>query len=312
MKTLKRLFLITAIIGSSLSLIAQESLFKDYLIAYNKAVETKNVDYIKQFKNDLTIGQREYLDLKMDYYRAKKNKEDDPCSSVSYKSLQEYTDYEALLYAEQNDPAFFSECELWGALRFNTARTKEQKLKAVEILKKLAEQGSARIQYNIALEYGWYRTNKKMRLEKDPDQYFKYMKMAAKQGYSDADYRMSDGYDHIKDYKNAVIWLKKAIANGTDERYLGKYRWELGEYYEKGLGVEKDINKALDFYKLAANSSINTLYPDYAFDLGLMLYEGTGVFPRDRDLGLKYIKKAARTGDFGRAKKYCKKNGIYF
>ncbi|MEX0995666.1 MAG: tetratricopeptide repeat protein [Flavobacteriaceae bacterium] len=313
MRTLKTLFLITFIIGASLSVIAQESLFQDYLIAVNKADETNNYGIVKEFRSKLNKSQLEYLNLKMDYHNAIKNRDEDPCRDVRSKAVKSiYLTYETLLFTEKNDISFFSKCKLWHSLRYNSGSTAEEKLKALEILKGLALKGDAQIQYDLALEYGWYPSFKRMKLETDPDQYFKYMKMAAKQGYSDADYRLHEGYEHIKDYNNAVIWLKKAIANETEALNIGQYRWELASYYEKGKGVDKDMKKAFELYQMGADISAGAHYHWYSYEFGLMLYEGKGPFKQNKELGLKYIKSAAKSNTVYQAENYCKKNGIYY
>jgi TPR repeat protein len=60
----------------------------------------------------------------------------------------------------------------------------------------------------------------------------------------------------------------------------------------RGYGVEESASKALKWYKLAAeqgNRSANR-------ELGLLYVEGNGV-AMDRELGTRYIAKAASMGD---------------
>lgn len=300
MKTLKTLFLITFIFSTSFCVIAQESLFKDYL-------KTKS-------KVNLSREQSQYLDLKMAYYDAKKSKEESPCSDVRRNAYKSYiTDYETLFFIEQNDINFFSECELWQALRINSNRTQEEKMKGLEILQKLGRNGNTKVQYYLALEYGYLRSFKNMKLDQDMNQYFKYMKMAAEKNYPDATYRVSIGYDYKEDYKNAVIWLEKAIANETEASKIGQYRWELASYYEKGKGVDKDLKKAYNLYQMGADISASASnYYWYSFKFGLMLYENKGPFSQNREIGLKYIKSAAKSNTVYQAVDYCKENGIYY
>lgn len=306
-------FTIAIILLTGFSSHAQESLFKSYVPILEKAFATGNTEELLSFRKELSSEQNGYLDMKHTVYLAKKNGKDDPCQEVRKNALRgQVIDYSLLLFTAENDDKFFSECELINALRQNKNRSKEEKLKGLEILKKQAENGDAKIQYNLALEFGWYPAFKNMDLEDDMGLYMKYMKMAAEQGYQDAHYRVAEGYDRLGDYEDAKIWVEKALINDTNRSNLAKYRWDLAERYEKGKGVKKNLDKALNFYKTAADLAAGVHYYQYTFVLGRWLYEGSGSFDRDRQSGLKYLRIAARSETMEAAEAYCKENGIAF
>ncbi len=56
----------------------------------------------------------------------------------------------------------------------------------------------------------------------------------------------------VKDYKTAFAWYEKAALREYDH---GQYK--LGFFYENGLGVPKNLSKALSWYKKAANQRHN-------------------------------------------------------
>ena len=55
------------------------------------------------------------------------------------------------------------------------------------------------------------------------------------------------GLGTAPDYDMAAVWLKKAVAQGNN-----RARINLGYLYEQGLGVEKDLTRALNLYREAS------------------------------------------------------------
>ena len=86
----------------------------------------------------------------------------------------------------------------------------------------------------------------------------------AEQGDVDAQYNLGLHYKQTPngDDKEAVKWFTKAANKG---HILSC--WNLGMYYEYGLGdIEKDVDKAIEWYTKVANSDEN-----YAIDAELKL-----------------------------------------
>lgn len=262
-------------------------------------------------KENLTELERENPDAKYKTHTPRNNNYSDPCEDIRREAYR-YMNYSKLLSLAEEDMDFFMKCDLWGALRSNTRRSEEEKQKGLKLLTKLADQGNAEVQYDLAIEYSMYPGRGEMRLGKDMNKFFKYMKMAANQNYSDSYRQVAEGYNHLREYENSKIWLEKALVNETDQKQLSAIRWDLGQRYEKGIGVQKDLDKALNFYKTAARLATDSHYYEYYFRLGVWLYEGSGSFSKDRGLGLEYLRKAARSGTITRAENYCKENGIPF
>ena len=69
--------------------------------------------------------------------------------------------------------------------------------------------------------------------------------------------RLMSGQDSAPAPKQAVIWFEKAAEQGLHEA-----SYQLGLSYEKGLGVEKNIPKALEHYERATGSRTST-WPQY-------------------------------------------------
>jgi len=82
----------------------------------------------------------------------------------------------------------------------------------------------------------------------------------------------------------AVKFLNRASERGSAEA-----QFELAQLYEVGLGVEQDLERALELYMLAAEQE----YPDALNDLGFIYYQGGLGVTRDPALGLTYFQRAA-------------------
>ena len=69
--------------------------------------------------------------------------------------------------------------------------------------------------------------------------------------------------------------------------------YNLGNMYANGKGVDKDMRRATELYKMAAEKGhVNAQYW-----YGYCLYTGEGVFKADKEEGLKWIKKSANQGN---------------
>lgn len=73
---------------------------------------------------------------------------------------------------------------------------------------------------------------------------------AALVGYAPAQARLGDILDKSEEDKEAVDWYRKAAAQGNAAGEFG-----LGQMYLKGEGVEKDVEKARTYIRLAAEKN---------------------------------------------------------
>lgn len=64
-----------------------------------------------------------------------------------------------------------------------------------------------------------------------------------------------NGLPDEPDHAEAVKWFKKAIGNKNYSLHNSLSHFRLGECYEKGLGVEKDVDKAVYHYRMAAKDN---------------------------------------------------------
>jgi len=107
---------------------------------------------------------------------------------------------------------------------------------------KAAEQGNARAGYFIAeaLEYG-HGTPKNMEAA------VRWYKWSAENGELSANINLGDCYKQTGKYSEAVSCYRKAAE-------FPRAQVKLGEMYENGLGVPRDLNKAAFWHRRAANA----------------------------------------------------------
>lgn len=190
----------------------------------------------------------------------------------------------------------------------------------VSILKKLATQGSTEALIELAIEH--YRGNYHL----DPKVAFKVSLAAARRGDArcmlNVGYSYSEGMGVKTNFRNALIWYKKAASEGLPEA-----QYNLALHYEKGHGVSQNAKLAFKYYKLAAryndpefNLSLGWCYEHgfgtkvnfkksilcykksakkgdavAFFNLGLMRYFGNGV-PANGKIALKYFEESKKRG----------------
>ncbi len=90
--------------------------------------------------------------------------------------------------------------------------------------------------------------------------------------------------DSRYDPAQAAQYLSRAAAAGSAEA-----QFELGQLYEIGLGVEQDVEKAVDLYKTAASVD----FADAINDLGFLYFQGGLGIVRDPAKALTFFERAA-------------------
>ena len=108
---------------------------------------------------------------------------------------------------------------------------------------KQAEQGDARAQFRLGMAY--YRGN---RIEKSEEKAYEWWTKSEEQGVEDAAYCLGCIYFEKKDFQTAMEYYLKTISDPV----INEAGFQLGVIYENGLGLEKDIDKAIEYYKMGA------------------------------------------------------------
>ena len=103
-------------------------------------------------------------------------------------------------------------------------------------------------------------------------------------------YREENVKTGLKDIDKAVIYCQLAADKGNKK----EMQW-LGYYYECGKGKEKDLKKAIEWYKKALSGDDETdRYP--LSRIGELLYEGGDGISLDYKAAILYLGKAANVG----------------
>lgn len=90
-----------------------------------------------------------------------------------------------------------------------------------------------------------YRGDK---IEKSEEKALEWWTKAAEQGVEEADYCLGCIHFENKDFQTAREYYLKAISDPV----INEAGFQLGVIYENGLGLEKDIDKAIEYYKKGA------------------------------------------------------------
>jgi TPR repeat protein len=116
-----------------------------------------------------------------------------------------------------------------------------------------------------------------------------YLK-AAELGDGDAEAAVGDMYDEGRgvgaDPAAALLWIRRSADKG---RALGEFY--LGRLYERGRGVAADPNEAAKWYRKSAELD----YPEAQYALGAMVSSGRGAY-KDPVEARKWLAKAAENG----------------
>lgn len=107
------------------------------------------------------------------------------------------------------------------------------------------------------------------------------------QHLADFEYKVAVQHIKNKDYTSAIPHLKRATThlhpNGI---------FNLGLCYEKGLGVQRNLNVAMECYQKASHFG----HPKATFNLGVFYANGLGGLPKNIDMARKCIITSAKLG----------------
>jgi len=131
-------------------------------------------------------------------------------------------------------------------------------------------------------------------IKQDINEAGKWVKKAADQGDSDAQYLLGnmyyDGQGAPQDFKEAREWIGKAADQGNaDAHYF------LGWMHYWGKGTKQDFKEAIKWHKKAAE--LGHIYSQLA--LANMYFDGKGV-QQDKEEAVKWYKKVAELGVGGK------------
>ena len=205
-----------------------------------------------------------------------------PDGSPEQKEIRNHAKDNILELANEED-VFAQASAAWGYREgYGTA---VDHVEAVKWVRKAAEQGFARAQYDLGLMYE-FGTGVERSNEKAAEWYLK----AAKQGDARAQDNLGImcyiGRGVEQSYKKAVEWFQKAAKQG-----LASAQYDLGCMYDKGTGVEQSDEKVAEWVLKAAEQGLARAQ----YSLGCMYDKGAGVEQSD-EKAVKWYQKAAKQG----------------
>ncbi len=114
-------------------------------------------------------------------------------------------------------------------------------------------------------------------------------RQGAQYGYPKYKYIYAEHLYEKKDYEEAFQWYKEAADDGEPEASFC-----VGKAYELGLGVEKNIHKALEWYEKSLAENGMTIAT--CNRLGAVLYKGTDGIPTDYGRAFQLLTFAYNAG----------------
>ena len=152
-------------------------------------------------------------------------------------------------------------------------------------LRKAADQGSARAQFDLAIAF-----RHGIGVTADPDASMIWLRKAAEEGLPQAQAYygalMSDGIGISKDEAQAVEWLRKGAEQGDPDA-----QYNLGLAIQSGRGVARDLPAAIVWLQRAADQG----QADAESKMAYFLMTGSGV-PKDSAAGFVYLRSAVGHG----------------
>ena len=100
-------------------------------------------------------------------------------------------------------------------------------------------------------------------------------------------------YRGYAEFKMAHYDSARRIWEALDQRSFGEAAFNLGILYEDGLGVARDVERAMAYYRRGALLGS----PKAMFRAGVMYWLGAPGVPADRGEGRRYLSMAAAAGD---------------
>ncbi|GGD14877.1 tetratricopeptide repeat protein [Flavobacterium orientale] len=166
----------------------------------------------------------------------------------------------------------------------NALKNKDYSI-AVSEFKASAAKGNPKAMISLGILYGF---NESLKDEKEASYWFK---QAGDNGYPVGYHWLGRIHSFSKiatDYELAFKYFKKAYEMGLLGPYASGNYYFIGICYHSGQGVQRDLQEAVRFYKMATKAgSLEAMA-----ELGRMTYYGYGIAV-NRNEGLKLLKMAA-------------------
>lgn len=160
----------------------------------------------------------------------------------------------------------------------------DQRVEGIGYYEAAVELGDAdaAVQLGIMYEFGDL-------IEQDYEKALKLYEFSVEHGRSDVYYNIGEIYRHKGMWAQAIESYEKAINAGALQAAL-----PLGIFYEQGIGVEENAEKAFELYSLA--HSDEDPEPNSAFFLGTMYYLGKGT-EENEPKAFQFLKEASDQND---------------
>lgn len=162
---------------------------------------------------------------------------------------------------------------------------KVDKLKAIQWLKKSADNGVSLAQFEVGLMYG-----NGDGVAQDYSKALKWFKKAADQNHSTANYNVGkiyyDGLGVTADQHEAFSWFMKAAKLGDTLAEV-----QVGYMYHYGRGTNQNYKTAMSWYQKAAKKNNGTAQ----FNIGVMCENGEG-YAKDVQTAIAWYRKAVANG----------------
>jgi len=175
-------------------------------------------------------------------------------------------------------------CKTYNQLRIHKGTESKcfETLKSIESLLMRNFSQNPSLCYNLGLAYyeGWQGV-------KDPNLALYYFQKAAKRNYPLADFYLGIIYMERKEYKKSVPYYKKSLVVNP----LASYN--LGVYYEDGMGVKRNLKEAAKYYELAVKGD----YSLACHNLASFYRRGMGGLKQDYKKAMYLYKKAIKMQD---------------
>ena len=209
-----------------------------------------------------------------------------PDGSPEQKEIRNHAKDNILELANEED-VFAQASAAWGYREgYGTA---VDHVEAVKWVRKAAEQGFARAQYDLGLMYEFGHG-----VERSYEKAVEWYQKAAEQGAASAQGLLGEMYYYGRGVEQSDVkaaeWVLKVAEQG-----LAMAQNILGVMYANGTGVEQSYKKAVEWYLKAAEQGD----ADAQFKLGVMYEDGTSV-EQSYEKALEWLQKAAEQG-FARA-----------
>lgn len=178
-------------------------------------------------------------------------------------------------------------------------------------LKKEAEKGDLEAQYMLGKVYRNKKYDTDREHERRDNDAKPWLEKAALQGHIPAQFEFGcwyinhythyrdtvigswtyDKYETAYDYKNGLVWIKKAANAGFPPAQI-----KLGFLYDNVIGVETDLKESFNWYYKAAMQG----YDEAQYQIGKCYHEGKGV-EQDLNKAIEWYKKSKNYRDSKRA-----------